>query len=293
MMQFLRKLDGEVRTASHRILGFLENRLAPFTLVVLVAALALSILFWDWLRNDDSGSTTIRNLVLALAAIIAFPLALWRSIVAERQATTALRGLLNERYQKGAEMLGNNLLTVRLGGIYALARLAREHPADYHTQIMSLLCAFVRHPRGPAKEKEAEGIYRLHEDVREVVTVIRERSEAQVEIEKQEKYELDLTRVNLDSMNTNLMEANLTDAILMQANLRNALLVRANLTGANLVGTILDNANLNGAILKGPTIGLTQEQLDQAYARKDNPPDLTGAVDVNTGKPLLPPKSTQ
>ena len=32
------------------------------------------------------------------------------------------------------------------GGIYTLMRLAREHPRNYHTQIMSLLCAFVRNP---------------------------------------------------------------------------------------------------------------------------------------------------
>ena len=51
-------------------------------------------------------------------------LAVWRSIVAERQADTAQQSLLNERYQKGAEMLGNEVLSVRMGGIYALGRLA-------------------------------------------------------------------------------------------------------------------------------------------------------------------------
>ena len=106
-------------------------------------------MFWCWLSAGESGSTAIRNLGLVVAAIIALPLAIWRSIVAERQAATAQRqsetaqrGLLNERYQKGSEMLGSHVLSVRLGGIYALTRLAREHPGDYHTQIMSLLCAF-------------------------------------------------------------------------------------------------------------------------------------------------------
>ena len=43
-------------------------------------------------------------------------------------------------------MLGSGVLSVRLGGIYALERLAKEHPEEYHIQIMELLCSFVRHP---------------------------------------------------------------------------------------------------------------------------------------------------
>ena len=116
------------------------------TLLVLVAAGVLSFVYWYWLNGDcqnESGSSVIRNLVLIVAAVIALPLAIWRGVVADRQAKTAQSSLLNERYQKGAEMLGSKELPVRLGGIYALARLAQEHPEDYHTQIMSLLCAFV------------------------------------------------------------------------------------------------------------------------------------------------------
>ena len=34
----------------------------------------------------------------------------------------------------------------RLGGVYALERLARDHPKTYHEQIMELLSSFARHP---------------------------------------------------------------------------------------------------------------------------------------------------
>ena len=120
--------------------------IVAWVMFVLIGTAVFSIVCWRWLNDGESGSTTIRNLGLVIAAIVALPLAIWRSIVAERRAKTAQRGLLNERYQKGAEMLDSQVLAVRLGGIYALARLAREHPGDYHTQIMSLLCAFVRPP---------------------------------------------------------------------------------------------------------------------------------------------------
>ena len=61
----------------------------------------LSTDIWDWLRDGpdgvESGSTTVRNLGLVVAGLIALPLAIWRSLVAQRQADTAQQSLLNER----------------------------------------------------------------------------------------------------------------------------------------------------------------------------------------------------
>ena len=206
--------------------------IVAWVMFVLIGTAVFSIVCWRWLNDGESGSTTIRNLGLVIAAIVALPLAIWRSIVAERRAKTAQRGLLNERYQKGAEMLDSQVLAVRLGGIYALARLAREHPGDYHTQIMSLLCAFVRHPAGEPVEV-AEPInsrsltptaefnrgwhragndlpLRVREDVQAIMTAVRERSEAQIEIEKKGEHRM------------NLPGANLNDADLFGANLYGA-----------------------------------------------------------------------
>ena len=121
-------------------------RFTAFVAVVLVVCVVLSIVFWKWLSAGESGSTTIRNIGLIAVGVIALPLAIWRGIVAERQAATAQQGLLNERYQKGAEMLGSHTLSVRLGGIYALEHLTVEHPGKYHLRTMELFCAFVRHP---------------------------------------------------------------------------------------------------------------------------------------------------
>ena len=120
--------------------------LAGGLIAVTVVAVALLVMFWGWMSNGESGSTTIRNVALVLAGLVALPLAAWRGIVADRQAVTAQQGLLNERYQKAAEMLGNEVLSVRLAGIFALQRLATEHPGQYHVQVMRLFCAFIRLP---------------------------------------------------------------------------------------------------------------------------------------------------
>ena len=300
MIGRLNKLDGRVRDISHRFLGFLEDRLAPLTLMVLVVVITLSILFWDSWRGEESGSTAIRNLVLVMAAIAALPLAIWRSKVAERQAKTAQRGLLNERYQKGAEMLGSQVLAVRLGGIYALARLAREHPGDYHTQIMSLLCAFVRNP--PVLENQ--DTYR-REDVQAVMTEVGSRSASQIETEKKGYFPLDFSGADLKGVNFvdaalkhwdrrsgKLPPANMENAFLSGTNLSSSNLTGANLKGAflcwaNLKDALLIHTNLSGADLKDCK-GLTQKQIDMAIARPpDNPADLEGVVDAETGKPLV------
>ena len=216
----------------------------------------------NWLSSLESWSTIIRNFGLLIVAVIALPLAIWRSIVAARQAETAKRGLLNERYQKGAEMLDSGGLSGRIGGIYALAGLAREDPKDYHTKIMRLLCGFVRHPFGDAVEvalpteglspdaKHASGFesydeddydtggqlregvevrpQRVREDVQAVMTAIGERSNEQINAEEGEKYRLDLR------------EADLRYVYLADANLERANLYRANLEGAVIIGSNLD-----------------------------------------------------
>ena len=105
---------------------------------VLIISGGLSWRYWEELHgNQDSLSTTIRNLGLVVGGIEAILLAAWRSFVAQRQAVAAQRqadtsqqGLLNEHYQRGAEMLGSEVLPVRLGGIYDLERLAESTQSD-------------------------------------------------------------------------------------------------------------------------------------------------------------------
>ena len=266
---------------------------------------------WDWLIDGESGSTTIRNLGLVLAGLIALPLAIWRSIVAQRQAETAERGLLNERYQKSVEMLGSEVLAVRLGGIYALQRLAWEHPEQYHIQVMQVLCAFLRHPTKDEKvdtrEVKAGEALKARQDVDAVMLAINSRRERQLVIERSAEFALDLRGADLRDV---YISANLSGAFLWEADLSGAYVQRSNLSRsflneANLFRTELSHSNLSGARLLGtnlsgallcgndldpfslPVFGLTQTQLDDASADPDNPPKLDGVLDAETGEPLV------
>ena len=276
----------------------------PFVIVVLgILSIALAVFgwvkywdpkYWDWVRTAgdsvESGSTTIRNLGLVIAGLIALPLAIWRSVVAHKEANVAQQGLWNERYQKGAEMLGSAVLSVRLGGIYALRKLAEEHPEQYHIQIMELFCAFVRNPTNdndiefhPERDERRSKLgLELRMDVQEVMKAIGSRSSAGHSIERSHQYRLYLH--DADISRSQLLSANLSDAWLSGANLSGAMLHNADLSGAMLRDTDLSGARLDGVF---HVQGLTQAQLDEARADPNYPPRLQGLSDAETGEPLV------
>ena len=244
-----------------RFIGRIASReefwwIAGITAVLVIGAL-LSWRFWEELGHDEESlSTTVRNLGIVIAGVIALPLAIWRSIVAQRQASTAQQDLLNQRYQQGAEMLGSEVLTVRLGGIYVLQRLAEEHPKQYHVQIMRLLCAFVRHPITGKRDDimiDAGETPHRREDVQAVMTAISACHPKQVKLEKDVKYRLGLTGAVLSGVvlrDGNLSDARLGGAVLSGAKLSGAILSGTLLLGADLSNALLGRANLSSAILR-------------------------------------------
>ena len=82
-----------------------------------------------------------------------------------------------------------------------------------------------------------------------------------------------------------LRPSSLAGADLTGANCAGADFTDVSLKGANLSGTRFE-AETQGDIEFGPACGLTQAQLNQAYADPDRPPRLDGVCDADTGKPL-------
>ena len=313
-----------------------------FPAVVVTSGWAV-INYWDWLRatpvGRESNFTTIRDFFLLAGGVFAIGLAAWRSWVADRQAGTAQQSLLHDRYQRGAEMLGSDVLAVRLGGVYALQRLAEEYPPQYHVQIMTLFCAFVRNPTGYIRDEfivngdqPPHSWYpSLGEDAQAVMIAIGARGNKQLAIEEEARYRLDLhgsdlrgarlNGANLASAprttypgitipeyltlpkGTDLTNAKLCSAQLDYADLRGASLTGACLCKAGLEVTNLSNADLadasmeealarGGPVLTGarfsynglrPARGIRQIELDSCTADPNNPPELRGVVDPDTG----------
>ena len=260
-MKFVDPITRRLPSPKPRWAWITISTLIPTAVLGVTLAGVFSESFRDWLFSDESGSTTIRNLGLVLAGLIALPLAIWRGLVAQKQADAAQLSLRNERYQKGAEMLGNERLSVRLGGIYALQRLAVELPEDYHILIMRLLCAFAHYSttggRNMMSDEDASGIPRIDADVQAVMDIVCKRDTLALSLEAKECFQLDFSNAFLprailseaDLTGTILSDVNLSNATLRKAILTKAILNKANLSSADLQRTELSDANLQEANL--------------------------------------------
>jgi hypothetical protein len=191
-----------------------------------------------------------------------------------RQLRTAREGQITERYTRAIDQLGHAQLDVRLGGIYALERIARDSAADRAT-IGEVLAAFVRShapwpPRLPGQYVATVPIDQVPElrvrapDVQASLTVLGRGGFARPAGDQGTRLDLHAG----DLRHAQLRGAHLQGADLGEAHLERAGLGGANLKGAHLSGVNLEGAFLGGAHLEGAT--LRDARLEDA--------DLEGAV---------------
>ena len=239
---------------------------------IAAAVLALAIVWAlfvpvpDWLAHHDIGSAkgpllqsardAARGRLLTLGAgLLAAGALLYTArnfTLGRRTFELTEQGQVTDRYTKAIEQLGSDKLDVRIGGIYALERVARDSPRD-HPTVMEVLNAFIReHSREqwpkPERKTDPAPPRRTRPDVHAALTVIRRR-DARRDIRP-----IDLTGANLTG--ANLTGANLGGAVLTDANLTDAKLTRANFTDANLIGADLVRADLVRADLTGATLAV-------------------------------------
>jgi uncharacterized protein YjbI with pentapeptide repeats len=191
--------------------------------------------------------------------------------------------LITERFTKSIEQLGNHEETIRIGGIYALERIANDSPRDAWT-IMEVLSSFIR-GKQDIKGQDTFQPSPIRTDAQAALTVIKRRS---IELEDSTKY-LDLSFTNLHEANLvdgNFDRIRLNNSILTQADLRKANLNLANLSNANLSNANLSNAKLNDTNLIQTNLthaNLSSTDLNEANLNKANLSDaiLDGAKLVN------------
>src|SRR5215212_3428974 len=202
-----------------------------------------------------SGAAEKQALVVTLAQILGGSALLsglyftWRTLQVNRE------GQITERFTRAIDQLGKvedgtKLFEIRIGGIYALERIARESEEDYWP-IMEILTAYVRQnapwPReaGQERTQDATDEQRAMEgprgksettepsapdpDIQAIMTIFRRRKRYYMH---EEPEPLDLSQTNL------------TGATLYGANLP-----EANLSGADLSGAII--RKLTGAEVSG------------------------------------------
>lgn len=204
----------------------------------------------------------VRNLGLISLGIIGTVLAVWRSILAHQAHKLSEKGLVIDRYQKGAQMLESSELSVRLAGIYALRELVWSDPDDTYILVLDLLLDFVRE-RSKSRKPQVSPVPNSRTieygpfppDLRkalETVSWLRESVPNGDWREQRHNWRPDLTNANLavaDLSGLNLSGAKLMGANLYDIKLMNAKLAKTDLFGANLELSSLINSDLSDADL--------------------------------------------
>ena len=277
----------------------------------------------------------LRGIGFFLAGVGIAPLGLWLAnlrtgLLREQTEIENLRtGLLRERteieskrritdaFTKAVDLLGNDKVAVRQGGIYALGRLALED-SDERPKILAILAAYVREvgsrnlseiPGGltsaednasetkPSSTKPSSK-KSIHIDLEAAIAVIRdltadddgrryhrEKSETISQLEPRK------SKRGLDLSNTALIDADISHAVLLRANLsdsqfRGCVFVGVHLDGANMVDSrFIDvdfrKATFDSADMRGAVFAEDTNMKDATFASANvRSADLSGTKNL-------------
>jgi uncharacterized protein YjbI with pentapeptide repeats len=172
------------------------------------------------------------------------------------------QGQITDRYTKAIEQLGSDKLDVRLGGIYALERIAADSQRD-HPTVVEVLSAFVREHSHPTQTTAPDGVVaevlaallRGRSEPAEVTQSSSDRSgnsgpnESALSLKPTTDVQAALTVLGRLPQRSGVSRGDLAHALLVGALFRGANLSGARLGGANLSDAHLDEVDLSGAVL--------------------------------------------
>jgi hypothetical protein len=200
---------------------------------------------------------------------------------------------MTDRYTKAVDQLGNTDIAVRLGGLYALERVAQDSKSDEdHRAIIAVIASYAREkspnppllkPVRPTGENKLKTVVqsekskdkKIESDIQAALTIIGRR-----------KPERDITGSRIILSNTNLRGA------ILVGDFRNADLTGANLSKAQLNGVRLNGAKFGQAVLRDVNFaGANLSNVDFSNINLSGVLDLkyeqleTAIIDVNTTFP--------
>ncbi|MEU4697434.1 pentapeptide repeat-containing protein [Nonomuraea dietziae] len=288
-----------IRTDKIARVGSSRYRISgPFILIAFLGVAALAgafflpryLLAWDLgtAKPPADYATAVNNIRTALLQGVGGLVLLIGAYLTWRQLQLSRHGQTTESFAAAIAHLGDTSVDVRLGGIYALERIARSSTADRRT-IGEILSAFIgNRARDPQRNfKHARQVTTAPgssvnlslraPDIHAAMTVLGRRDPVRGQVLRLDRVVLpkadlasarlrdvdlhfsdlteasfvgaDLTRADLTGVR--LAGAILADAILYQADLRDAVLTGAIAEGIDLRGTDLSRAELRNANLRG------------------------------------------
>jgi uncharacterized protein YjbI with pentapeptide repeats len=178
------------------------------------------------------------------------------------------QGQITDRYTKAIEQLGSVKLEVRLGGIYALERIAVDSERD-HPTVVEVLSAFVRTHSDPSTADSTPTVAQVLSDLLREAGVLADNDQPDVRPNKKSDSAADIQAA-----------AKVLGRLPKQPAVRRGDLPRAQLAGAQLQG-----ANLSGAQLQGADLSYAQLEGADLSDAKLEAADLSGAQ--LSGKAIL------
>ncbi|SRR6266545_2572701 len=254
----------------------------------------------DLISAKNNARATFAQILGGLALLFGLYLTYRNVKIAHKNVEVTEEGKLTDRFSKAVELLGSEKLDVRLGGIYALERIARDSQKDHWT-VMEILTAFVREQSKKWYEgsirwiTDEDGGYTYPDPVQLEINITVDIQAALTVIGRRKWTDQERPRQKID-----LTDSFLRGTVLFEANLR-----RANLCNSDLTGSILHQTNLSGALLINATLietdlsyaNLNETRLDYA---KLHGADLSKSIGLTTWEQLsasiidettkLPPK---
>jgi hypothetical protein len=231
----------------------------------------------DRLELQDKARGTLAQIIGGMVVLVGLYFTGRSAAAAWRNVQVAHEGQITERFTRAIEQLGSDKLAIRLGGIYALERIARDSAPDYWP-IMEVLTAYVREnalwkgsqPQLKNERSASEdSTPKLAADIQAILTVIGRQTPRDIREDEEQILDLrgtDLRKAALHHAylrGANLADAHLEGATLLGAHLEGAMLVETHLERAILVHAHLEGAMLNSAYLEWAT--LYKAHLEGAY----------------------------
>jgi hypothetical protein len=237
--------------------------------------------FW---RATAANPTAVAALASATAALLGVVVTLVTFTTTANQTEQAQYA---DRYTRAVAQLGDPALEVRLGGIYALERLAKDSHRDQPT-VVNVLAAYARNhlPFANAARLQVDNSVSHGGDVPLIGSDVAASIDA---LERRDRAYDDGSTASLaraclpgsfilsgrDLHGFNFAFANLDHANLTNTNLSGDTLVGADLVGAELAGANLDEADVGGAYMQGAKgVALTDAKGRPATPPSGQWPDL-------------------
>jgi Pentapeptide repeats (8 copies) len=278
-----------MKPSRHRMRRWGSLGLAVVAALVVIAALAFLVVkvapeHLATSVGDKAKADEVARTRTALLAFLAGLTALAGGVMTWLTLRLNRRGQITERFTRAVDQLGHSSLDVKVGGIYALERIAKDS-TEYHPPVVDVLTTYVREhaprPPKPSRVRPAADV-RPPADIQAALTVLGRRET------RYDTASIDLEKVDLRG--ARLEKANLKGSTLRSSLFKGARLDEANLDGADLSfaelgaysdegpitalnGASLRHANLSFAALMGVAIrraDLTGADLNMA--------DLAGAL---------------